>query len=184
MADARQPVEPTASANGSEMVALFLANQARIFAFIVSLVPNRADAEDLLQETGLTVHHRFAEYTAGTNFLAWSCQIAYYKVLDFRKREGRSLLQFDTEFVEIIAQQELEDLGRVTARHAALLRCLEKLAAKDRELVERCYRPNANIKAIAGQLHRPTNTVYKRLQHLRSVLFDCITRTLMAEGHS
>src|ERR1700733_14596654 len=93
------PSTPDSKASDGEMVKLFLQHQPRIFSFIVSLVPNRDDAEDLLQETGLTLHHRFHEYEAGTNFLAWACQIAYYKVLDFRKRSSRHALLYDTQFV-------------------------------------------------------------------------------------
>ena len=36
-------------------VALLLANQNRIFRFLVTLVPCRSDAEDLLQQTCLTL---------------------------------------------------------------------------------------------------------------------------------
>lgn len=176
--DAEQPL----SAEG-QLVALFLAHQARIYAFIVSLVPNRADAEDLLQETGLVLHRRFHEYEPGTSFTAWACQIAKHKVLDLRKRRARNPIQFDTEFVAQIAEHQLQHQDP-PARHAALVQCLEKLSHRDRELVERCYKRGSTMKDVAQELKRPADTVYKSLRRIRLQLLACVTRTLIAEERS
>jgi len=37
--------------NKDDFISLFLSNQRRIFTFILMFVPNRSDAEDLMQET-------------------------------------------------------------------------------------------------------------------------------------
>ena len=148
----------------SQLVALFLAHQAGIYAFIVSLVPNRSDAEDLLQETGMVLHRRFGEFEPGTSFLAWACQIAYHKVLDFRKRQSRSPIYFDTDFVEVVARQQISEATSLTKQYAALLKCLEKLSNRDRALLEKCYHPHVTVKTVASELRRPVDTVYKRLR--------------------
>lgn len=174
-ADANRPGD-------AELVPLLLANQARLYSFIVSMVPNRADAEDLFQETGLVLHRRFDEFLPGTSFLNWACQIAYHKVLDLRKRQSRSPLLFNTEFVEAIAEHQLSHNDELSARQSALSKCLEKLPPKDRQLVEQCYHRGATVKSVAERLRRPVDSIYKRLSQIRGLLFNCVTREIAKEG--
>src|SRR3954453_5533910 len=69
---------------------LFLQNERRLYAYILTLLPRRADAEDVLQETSLVMWDKFDEQAPPTDFAAWGCRIAYFKVLDFFKRSQRS----------------------------------------------------------------------------------------------
>lgn len=60
---------------------------------------------------------------------------------------------------------------------------MRKLHPSDRQLVQRCYsEASPSFKAIAKDLGRPVNTVYKALNRIRRVLHQCIDRTLSAEG--
>jgi len=70
----------------SELVQLMMKYQRRIFAYIHTLVPSRSDAEDILQETSLTICQKFSDFKTGTNFYSWACQIAYWKVRAARKK--------------------------------------------------------------------------------------------------
>ena len=49
---------------------LFVQYQPRIYGYIRSLVADRSDAEDMLQETASVLWQKFDEFTPGTNFLA------------------------------------------------------------------------------------------------------------------
>ena len=168
----------------TDIAALFLSHQARIYGFISALVPNRADAEDLLQETGLVLFNRAQDFEPGTNFLAWACQIARNKVLNYRTRESRSPLRFGDEFTSIIAEYQLGQVTNECDRQGALMQCLEKLPASDRSLVEKCYRAGATIKQVAEHIGRPPNVVYKRLRQIRELLRNCVRETLVQEGQS
>jgi RNA polymerase sigma-70 factor (ECF subfamily) len=177
-----RPFDPQpANAGEGQLVELFLSHQARLYGFIVSLVPNRADAEDLLQETGMLLHRRFHEFQPGTSFLAWACQIAKHKVLDLRKRRARNPVQFDSEFIEAIANHQTVQPGKSRVLDGALAQCLQKLSAKDRDLIERCYLRHATFKRVAEEINRPVDTVYKSLRRIRGWLLDCVTRTLARE---
>lgn len=165
-----------------EIAALFLAHQARIYGFISSLVPNRADAEDLLQETGLVVFSQASAFQPGTNFLAWANQIALNKILNYRTRQSRSPLRFGDEFVSALAEYQLNDIRPDLADHSALIDCLEKLPASERRLVEDCYRSGTTIRQVADRLRRPVNMIYKRLRRIRELLRDCIRKAIALEG--
>jgi RNA polymerase sigma-70 factor (ECF subfamily) len=166
---------------GQDFVTLFLAHQPRIYAFIISLMPNRSDADDVLQETGLTLYQKFPTFQPGTDFVAWACRIAQYKVLDFGKRRGRDRLKFSTEILELIADEHLQRGEQVKLQLAALDGCLAKLPSRDRELLGQCYRSKTTTKAVAEALGRPVDTIYKGLRRIRSLLHDCIQRALAQE---
>ena len=70
----------------TELIQLMMKYQRRIFAYIHTLVPSRSDAEDILQETSLTICEKFKDFEIGTNFYSWACQIAYWKVKAARKK--------------------------------------------------------------------------------------------------
>src|SRR4051812_34190449 len=85
--------DPAASddaASRKRLVALLTRHQRQIFSYIYVLVPNRADAEDLLQETSVVVCEKFHEFKEGTDFVAWACQIAYWRVRYSRQKYARS----------------------------------------------------------------------------------------------
>ncbi len=163
-----------------EFVRLIIVNQARLYAYIVSLVPNWADADDLFQECSIVLWSKRAEFKPGTNFLAWACQIALNKTFNLRKRQARSRLMFDVDFLTAVSDERLASSERLEARAAALDSCVEKLKPRDRELLNRWYQRRGTTKGLAEQLGRPLDTVYKALKRIRMTLFDCITRTSAA----
>ena len=50
-----------------QFIRLFVANQRRVHAFIRTLVPNTADADDILQETSITGLAKFSTPSCATN---------------------------------------------------------------------------------------------------------------------
>ncbi len=165
-----------------QFIQLLLANQARLYGFIISLLRNHSHADDILQETYLVLFRRFNEFQPGTSFYAWACRIALYKVLDHRKRQTRSpVVNWDAELLENIAEEQLNQADELERRASALEQCMQKLRAEERDLVERCYQTRVFVKDVARDLHCPMDTVYKKLRRIRGLLYDCITRRLSEE---
>src|SRR2546430_12593207 len=81
--------DPTNEADARKrLMVLMTRHQRQIFSYIYVLVPNRSDAEDLLQETSLVICEKFHEFREGTDFVAWACQIAYWRVGWLGGQEG------------------------------------------------------------------------------------------------
>src|SRR6202040_3274100 len=83
--DAFGPEESPQPAKGKVFLRLFLENERRLYAYILTLLANHADADDVLQEASLVMWDKFDEQHPPDHFLAWACRIAYFKVLDFCK---------------------------------------------------------------------------------------------------
>jgi len=173
--------KPARPAPTEEFVQLFSRGQRRIFLHILSQVGNPSDAEEILQETNVIIWSKFEQFQLGTNFTAWSLQIANYEVFKFRDRKRDHRLVFNDELIDVIAHESESMQDELDLRRAALRECLQKLRPKDRELIEERYAPGNKGKGIAEELGRPTNSVYQSFGRIRRTLFECVTRRVSAE---
>jgi RNA polymerase sigma-70 factor (ECF subfamily) len=163
-------------------MALMTQHQRRIFAYIYTLVPDRYDAEDLLQETSLVICEKFDAFKEGTDFVAWACQIAYWRVRYARQKFARSKVVFQQELVDALAQTAAVMPEELDQRHEALAHCLQKLPARDRELVLTRYEPGSGVPEAAKRSGRSLEAAYKALARIRKLLLDCVTHKLESEG--
>jgi RNA polymerase sigma-70 factor (ECF subfamily) len=163
---------------------LFLQNERRLYAYILTLLPNRADADDVLQQASLVMWDKFDAGRPPADFAAWGCRIAYFKVLDFYKHAHRSRVRFSQAMLERLAETAIEqaDTLQLDARREALARCIEKLGPRDRDLLGRRFADGATTRSTAEAVGRSVDAVYKALAKIRQALFDCVTRTLAREG--
>jgi RNA polymerase sigma-70 factor, ECF subfamily len=164
------------------LMALMTQHQRRIFSYIYTLVPHRADAEDLLQETSLIICEKFDQFREGTDFVAWACQIAYWRIRYARQKFARSKLIFNQEIVDALAQTAVSMQDEIDDRHVALAGCLRKLHPRDRELLLTRYEPGSCVEEAARRSGRSLEAAYKALTRLRKLLFDCVTHQLSPGG--
>ena len=174
----RQRPEP---ADVEAFMRLFGEHRRRLYQYVLALLPNLQDAEDVLQETNIICWRKFGEFQPSTNFLAWASRIAHFEVLKRRRawaREGTAVVPLDDAVLEQLAHEAAEDAGELAGVREALQRCLGKLAPADRELIVRRYAAGEQGKHLAEQMGRPANSVYKSIGRIRLALLDCVTRTL------
>lgn len=149
-------------------------NARRIYAYIFSLVPNWADADEIFQETSAVLWSKYDKYEPGTDFRAWAFRIAYNKVLQFRKAKGKDVLRFSDEFVEAVDRDALSNKDSWKDRLHYLADCYRQLRPQDRQLVDLRYQPGATTKGVAASVGRSTDAVYKALNRIHEQLLDCI----------
>ena len=159
-----------------QFVPLFLAHQRGIYQYLLALVGRPQDAEDLLQETSVTLWEKFDDFEPGSNFYAWARKVAYNKVLNFRQLRRHSDQLLDPDVLDVIASQAGTDENRWTVFHKALQVCLSKLRDLDRALIQRRYRPDYDRQKVAEELSRPPNSVSKSLARIRRTLMECVHR--------
>jgi RNA polymerase sigma-70 factor (ECF subfamily) len=164
-----------------EFMRLFVENQRRVHAFIATLLPNLADAEDVLQETSVTAWRKFSEFQVGTDFVRWACTIARLEVLKYRRQQKPGRLLFSDAMVENLADHQINQSETLEGWNQALADCMAKLRAVDRELFLRCSTSDATARQVADQLGRPANTVYKAIARIRKALVECVQRAVARE---
>jgi RNA polymerase sigma-70 factor (ECF subfamily) len=165
-----------------EFVADLLAAQRAVYAYILSLIPTRNDADDLLQQTNTVLLRKAAEYPEIDNFVGWACRVAYYEVLAHRAKMNRDKLLFDDELVEILAVEATQMVTGVDRRREALRQCVEQLPEPRRRLVMQRYASSLSVGAIAEQMGRPVGSIYQTLHRIRNRLLDCVERRLATDN--
>jgi len=167
---------PTESAR-DRVNALFVQFSSEVRGFILALLPDMARADDVFQETFLTVSRKAADFRPGTNFLAWVCTIARYKVLENGRRRADSGQQLSEEVMEslcaVVPEPENEDIEM-----QLLGECMEELHPHTRRAMELRYEQGHKPSEIAQRLGWTAESVYVVLSRARAALRKCVERKL------
>jgi len=157
---------------------LYNGAQQRIHAYLLMMVHNYTDAEDLLQETASILWEKFEEFDKSRSFAAWSIGIARNKALDLLKSRRRSRAFFKDGFYDEIS--EIEEAEHVNAhrRLKALRECIKKMSIPNQNLVRLRFEQGLPVKKISQKSGHSVDAIYKRLSRVYAALQECVSRTL------
>ncbi len=157
-------------------------HQQQVHCYVLCLVPNAHDADDILQETNLFLWREFHQFEEGTNFVAWACAVAFNKVIAWRKQKSRDRLVYSDAFLTAVSGELIAGTERQEERANALNKCIERLPPQHRDLLELRYGASQNIEVIACKQGRSVDAVYRMLSRVRHALFECVGHSLPPEG--
>jgi RNA polymerase sigma-70 factor (ECF subfamily) len=162
------------SAAQQRFLSLFLRSEREIFRYVAALVPNMADAEDIVQQTALALWEKFDGYDANQPFTPWACRFALNKTKQWieRRRRWQALLEGGLADELVQRREELRPEMETRLRH--LEGCLQKLRDDQFSMVQGYYYHHARIEQIAEHSGRTVAATYKTLQRVRQALQDCI----------
>ena len=147
-----------------------------LLAFITALVGDVEHANDVLQETHVQLWKMADEFEPGSNFFAWACSVARYKVLELRAQRSRDKLIFSDELLDKLSKEAEQHESALEDGRSALQDCLDQLPARQRDLVQRRYAPGGTVKRLAAELKRTPQSVAVTLFRIRQRLMDCVQR--------
>jgi RNA polymerase sigma-70 factor, ECF subfamily len=165
-----------------QFIRLFTQSEAPLRSFVRSLIPSGEHADEIMQETCVALWRKFADFDVGTSFLAWSCTVARFEVLNYRRRLARDRHVFNIDLLELLADEAVGEMDQRLRELRALETCIERLAPRRRELVRACYAPGATINVVAERLGRSATGLYKALSRIRLDLLTCIEATVATEA--
>ena len=169
------------SENSDQFTQDLTASQNSLYGYILSLLPDRAAAQDVLQEVSVTAWQKRADFQPGTSFFAWASKIAYFHVLSHRRKMSRDRLVFDDEVLDYLAERQLEREEEVSRRGLALKSCLEKLPAAQKQLVEQRYAGGGSVQDIAAKEGKSVGAISQTLYRIREALLKCVQQHLAEE---
>ena len=163
--------------------ALFVQFSPELRGFILALMPEMSRADDVFQEAFLTASRKAADFRPGTNFLAWACTIARYKVLEAGRQRSKEPLPLSDEVIESLcaALPEPDDRAEDNRRMQALNDCLESLHPHTRRAMEMRYDQGHKPAEIAARLGWTAESVYAVLSRARATLRECVAVKLGSE---
>lgn len=152
---------------------LFVQYQPQLKAFALALSPSFAQADDLMQETFLTVTAKAHEFELDSSFLAWSRAILRFKVLEARRAAGVATV----DYLDSLVAACPENWGSDERLHV-LTQCMQSLPPKAQEIIQLRYQREHSPSQIAEMLSRSVNSINVALSKARLALRDCMDRKL------
>jgi len=169
------------SADTALVQRLFVQHAAQVRGFIVALAPDLATADDVFQESFLTITAKAAAYDPNRDFLAWACGVARIKVMEAGRRAAREWRPLSDEVLEALSASE-PPADAEDDRLAYLAECARKLAPQSRRIVEMCYQQGHKPAEIARRIEWTAEAVYVALSRARAALRACVGRRVASEG--
>lgn len=163
---------------------LYVASEEHIFVFLRSLLPSREDAREVMQEVAVVLWARFDDLDHPANFRRWAFGVARLKAMSWMRDRRRDRLVFDDELVLLLAEEAEEDADSLAEERALLERCISRLGAAQRALLDAAYAPGARIDGLANAAGRSAMSLYKSLHRIRMTLLACVEKSRAEDGHS
>lgn len=163
-------------------VSLLTQAQPRLFGFIGRLVVDRSDTEDVLQETNLALWKMADQFQEGTDFVAWACRVAHFRVLEHRTAAKKFRVRLADKMLELLAAVSLDEnrLDSLVAseyferRRQALAACLDQMSERNRKLLHDYYERGQSFSDIGLELGRNANAVAQLFHRMRAMLRACL----------
>ena len=164
-----------------DLAGLIHRHQATVWRYVRFLGADRAEADDLTQETFLAVaradfSERDERQTAG-----YLRTTARNQLLALRRKQNREICTVELEAADSVWAAATNRGGRLDDYFDALRECVEGLDGRARQAIDLAYRVGASRGAIATELAMQPDGVKTLLRRTRDVLRECIERKLNRE---
>jgi RNA polymerase sigma-70 factor, ECF subfamily len=169
-------------ANGSfDLSKLVQAHQAGVWRYVRFLGAERAEADDITQETFLAIARaafveRDERQTAG-----YLRVVARNQLLALRRKQRREINTVELEAPDSIWAAAAGPDGNLTGYLDALRECVAGLEGRSRQAIDLHYRDGAGREAIAAALDMKPDGVKTLLRRTRQALRECIERKISSQ---
>ena len=170
------------SSRTEHFLRLMMSSHGRIYSFILTMVPNWTDADDLMQETIMVMWRKYDNYKPGTSFVSWGLQIAKYEIINSYKKKDKRKALFREEVEKAIMEHAESINNEVDARLRALNFCFEKLDKFSQKLIKMHYEQDMSIKKLAVTYGKTVQSIYKNLNKVYDILLRCIRKAMIEQG--
>lgn len=168
-----------AGGDRSAMHALYVRHSRSVYRFALRLLGDPSAADDVVNTVFLDVYRAAGRFEARSQVSTWLLAICRNKALALRRRRSPEPLS-DAVVLAIADGDESAESRLIRAdRAAALRRCLARLSAAHREIIDLVYYRDLSVEEAAQVLGIPRNTVKTRMFYARRHLAQ-----LLAEAGS
>jgi RNA polymerase sigma-70 factor (ECF subfamily) len=156
------------------MEVLYARHRVRVYRFILRLVHDSANAEDITSEVFFEVWKQAHRFEARSQVSTWLLAIARHRAISALRR--RSHDQIDPEILADIpdSADNAEAILQKQDKVAVLQQCLAQLSPAHREIVDLVYYHGKSIAEVAEITGAPQNTVKTRMFYARKRLAELL----------
>lgn len=168
-----QLVAAYAQGDNEAFDALLYRHKDRVYSYILHIVKNRDQAEDIFQETFVKAITTIKQgrYTDSGKFSAWISRIAHNLIIDFyRQEKAENTVSADSDDTDMLNRRDLADENvedrLVTEQiHDDVRRIIDALPENQREVLMMRYYRDMSFKEIAEATNVSINTALGRMRY-------------------
>ena len=156
---------------------------SKLYGLALRVVTNRDWAEDVLQESFLTIWRSAGDYRASLSPpMAWLGLVVRSRGLDMLRRRAADRSHLTQELDEVLAdtlegeQMSPLDTAQASEQAWALHQCLVQLDKRQREVVSLAYLRDLSHRELANQLKIPLGTAKSWIRRGLDQLRTCMSR--------
>ena len=171
----------TASGDRQAFAALYGASKAKLFAVSLRIVRERQLAEEVLQDSFVSIWNHAADYAAAKSApMTWMTAIVRNRSLDIVRR-SREEPDVDDALSANLVDESAAPAAEAQARAEAhdIRRCLEELDAEQRQSIALAFFHGLTHSELSAHLQRPLGTVKTHIRRGLMKLRDCLMRVGM-----
>lgn len=155
-----------------------------VFTLAAKILKNHEEAEEVSQDVFVKVFSALHTFKGDSKFSTWLYKIAYYRSLDYLKKQKRSLhtssIDSDTEYHLSSMENSLDSLV-ADERKKIIKKAIDELPEADAVVITLHYYEELSLKEIAEIMHIEANTVKVRLFRSRKRLAGLLKNKLEPE---
>lgn len=172
------------SPKAEHLTRLLLQHRQMLLAYVYTLVRDHHKAEDVLQETAVTLIRRTSDFGDIKNFWLLAREIARRHALALIRKDSHAPFCLSDRAIEAIGVgfDQVEREGPWDTQ--VLKTCIAKLPVSWKKIIEFRYWMRFPVQRIAEELSRSANTISVTLNRARLRLADCVIHHSHAGGHS
>lgn len=155
-----------------------------VFTLALKIIKNRGDAEEVAQDVFLKAYRVLATFKGDSKFSTWLYKMAYYKSLDYLKKNKRtvSTTQIDiSDEYNIPSFDNALEAMEADERKATIKEALKELSEEDNVLITLYYFEELSLKEISKITGVQANTVKVRIFRSRKRLAGILVNRLEPE---
>lgn len=160
-----------------EVVQVLLRWRLRVAGVAAAVARDVHAADDIFQQVVLTALENTGQFRDADHLLAWAVRAARHRAIDLSRR--RKMITLPDEVLDLL---EAQWAGPMSAswpeRIEALHRCVARVGARSRELLQKKYAEGLTVTVIAAQVRRSPDAVYQMLSRVHRSLRECVAREL------
>jgi RNA polymerase sigma-70 factor, ECF subfamily len=169
-------IERIAAGDKLAMKVLYARHHVQTYRFLLRLVGDEAQAEDLVSEVFFDVWRNAHQFQGNSRVSTWILAIARFKALSALRRRKDDELD-DEQAAAIPDMADDPEIAVQKKDRVAIMRqCLSHLSLVHREIIDLAYYQDKPINEVAEILGVPENTVKTRMFHARRRLSELLAQ--------
>lgn len=156
---------------------VYRATSSKLFGVCLRVLPDRAEAEDVLQEVYTTIWRKAAQFDASrASAITWLAMIARNKCIDRLRASPASTRTAPIEFAEDVpdSADTPPEATDTSMQNARLDQCMQRLDGRRRSLIRTAFFEGATYEELAARMGSPLGSVKSWIRRGLAQLKACL----------